>query len=183
MRESLRLPLVLAIICALAAGVLTVTHEATRTLIEARAVEARAARLREVLPQAETFRDLSHDPRVSAFPEIGEVHEGRSGDAVAGVVFLVTTTGYGGPVDVLVAVDPAGRVVAVRIAAAARETPGLGTRIMESEFLDQFAGTAGPPLEFGRGIQAITGATVSSAAVLYAVNIGLRAHAALGPRP
>ncbi len=182
MKESLRLPLVLATVCALSAGILTLTHGVTSELIAARAAEALAAGLREVLPEAETFHDRSDVPAIAAFPEIGQVHEGRRGDAVVGVVFRVTTAGYGGPVEVLVAVDATGSVAAVRVVGAVRETPGLGTRITEREFLDQFTGTARPPLTFGRDVQAITGATDSSRAVLDAVNVGLKAHAALGAR-
>ncbi|HSW09953.1 MAG TPA: FMN-binding protein [Bacillota bacterium] len=182
MKESLRLPLVLATICALAAGILTATYGVTSELIAARAAEALAAGLREVLPQAETFRDRSDDPVLAGFPAIGQVHEGIRGDAVVGTVFRVTAAGYGGPVEVLVGVDAAGTVTAVRVLSAAGETAGLGTRIMEREFLDQFAGTAEPPLEFRRDVQAITGATDSSAAVLAAANLGLEAHAALAGR-
>jgi electron transport complex protein RnfG len=182
MKESFRLPLVLATICALAAGILTLTHGITSELIAARAAEALAAGLRAVLPGAETFQDRSDEPAIAAFPEIDQVHEGRRGEALVGVVFRVTTAGYGGPVEVLVGVDAAGSVAAVRVVGAARETPGLGTRITEGEFLNQFAGTARPPLAFGRDVQAITGATESSRAVLDAVNVGLRAHAALSGR-
>ncbi|HCC33002.1 MAG TPA: hypothetical protein DEQ28_03755 [Clostridiales bacterium] len=182
MKESLRLPLVLATICALAAGILTVTHGVTGELIAARAAEALVAGLREVLPEAETFRDRSDDPAVAGFPAIGQVHEGRRGDAVVGTVFRVTTAGYGGTVEVLVGVDPAGSVTAVRVVGAAGETPGLGTRIKEPEFLNQFAGTAEPDLQFGQDVEAITGATDSSTAVLEAVNLGLKAHAALAGR-
>jgi electron transport complex protein RnfG len=182
MKESLRLPLVLATICAMAAGILTLTHGVTSDLIAARAAEALAAGLRQVLPEAESFRDRSDEPALDAFPEVSQVHEGRRGDAVVGLVFRVTAVGYGGPVEVLVGVDVAGSVTDVLVASAARETPGLGTRITEREFLNQFAGATDPPLAFGQDVEAITGATESSAAVLDAVSIGLKAHAALAGR-
>ena len=51
------------------------------------------------------------------------------------------------------------------------ETPGLGTKVSEEKsFADQFIGKKGP-FEFGKdGIEALTGATVTSQAALDALN-------------
>src|SRR5690554_2971603 len=57
------------------------------------------------------------------------------------------------------------------------ETPGLGGRIDEAWFKDQFSGlpvTPGTPINYGDGLDAITGATSSSNAVLRIVNDTLR---------
>ena len=50
------------------------------------------------------------------------------------------------------------------------ETPGLGQRASEAEFTDQFIGKAGPFAYGENGIEALSGATVTSNAALTAIN-------------
>lgn len=50
------------------------------------------------------------------------------------------------------------------------ETPGLGGRIDEEEFRDQFRGVELKPLSYGSELQAITGATQTSGSVLRIIN-------------
>ena len=53
------------------------------------------------------------------------------------------------------------------------ETAGLGMRADEASFKDQFAGKSGS-VEYGQdGVEAMSGATVTSTAVKQAVNAGL----------
>ena len=49
------------------------------------------------------------------------------------------------------------------------ETPGLGSRVQEAAYLDQYKGQSGT-LTLGEDVDAIAGATVSSRAVLNGVN-------------
>jgi electron transport complex protein RnfG len=90
-------------------------------------------------------------------------------------------------VETLVGVAGGARVVAVRVVSASRETPGLGLLVKEQSFLGQFSGqpagvrfivvtrAPGAPGE----VQAVTGATISSRAVVRAVNVALELEAAL----
>ncbi|MGE0383822.1 MAG: FMN-binding protein [Gammaproteobacteria bacterium] len=95
----------------------------------------------------------------------------RAGQAVAVVLDRVEAAGYSGPVAVTVGTDPEGRVLAVRIAGH-RETAGLGDRIGATRWLDAFAGAtiadAWEPRSAGGDFQALSGATISSAAVMRA---------------
>ena len=85
----------------------------------------------------------------------------------------VTVQGYGGDFDVTVGVNPDGSLEGVRINAESfHETEGLGSQTLEPAFLNQFAGKT-PPLRYGEGVDAIAGATITSAAVLKAVNEAL----------
>lgn len=63
------------------------------------------------------------------------------------------------------------------------ETPGLGTKVTEQDFTNQFVGLeADPQVDWVKGvepsnpneIQAITGATISSKAVVFIINDGIR---------
>ena len=93
--------------------------------------------------------------------------------------------GYGGRIRVMVGIDPDGTVRGVTVLEQA-ETPGLGARIREPEFLDQFIGKSLDSFDFkvekdGRNVHAITAATISSRAVAEAVEDALIAAEAPAP--
>ena len=91
----------------------------------------------------------------------------------AETIKTVTAKGYGGEFDVSVGILPDGTIEGVRIGQEMfNETEGLGTRVLEQAFRDQFIGKSGP-VSFGEGIDAIAGATITSNAVLNAVNEAL----------
>lgn len=78
--------------------------------------------------------------------------------------------GYGGPVLVRLTLSENGVIEAVDIGGARfAETEGVGSRVREKAFMEQFIGQT-PPLALGSGIDAISGATVSSQAAVDAVN-------------
>ena len=90
----------------------------------------------------------------------------------------VTKFGYDSPVAVTVTFDKDGAIVALQIGDEQfAETPGLGARAMEPDFADQFIGKIAPlsirKADDAAGpstIDALTGATVTSQAVVDAIN-------------
>lgn len=100
----------------------------------------------------------------------------KAGQPVAAVITAVTPHGYIGPVHMLVAIAADGHVEGVRVLEH-EETPGLGDRVDDSAWLRQFAGRApGDPDSAGWAVRrdggrfdAISGATISSRAVIHAV--------------
>jgi electron transport complex protein RnfG len=95
---------------------------------------------------------------------------------VIGQARMLQAGGYGGAIDILVGIEPDGRLRGIRIISQ-QETPGLGAKISESAFLDQFVGVAVSELNLrrdGGSIDAITGATISSRAVVQALKATLR---------
>jgi electron transport complex protein RnfG len=181
MRRLWKLPLVLAVICAVAAGALTWVNAMTRPVIEARLAQAKVAALGSVLPEADRFEDRTEAVRALGedFDGVREGYLGTLDGQPVGMVFLVAGQGYGGIVEVLVGVNPAGRITRLVVLSAPGETPGLGSRITEDWFTAQFADMGDIfPLEFGTGpgqVQSITGATVSSRSVVASANLALRA--------
>ncbi len=78
--------------------------------------------------------------------------------------------GYGGPVLVQLLLEDNGTIAAMQVGGARfSETEGIGSRVKEDAFTSQFISKT-PPLALGEGIDAIAGATVSSQAVVDAVN-------------
>jgi electron transport complex protein RnfG len=128
--------------------------------------------LKEILPQAEEF--------VSKSAGRFNYYEGLKDKTRVGYALKVGATGYGGDIEMLVGIDEKGVIGGIEILSQ-QETPGLGSRITEIKqgqtkpwFLQQFKGKSAGALEMsdshsGAGIQAITGATISSKTVLEAV--------------
>ncbi len=111
------------------------------------------------------------------FPEMGnyEVEDEiyiiyRDGEK-DGYAFQSSGKGYGGEIEILVGLDTGFKIKGISVLSHT-ETPGLGARITEASFTDQFKGMSLSELALkseGGGIDAITGATISSKAVVDAI--------------
>ncbi len=102
------------------------------------------------------------------------------------VAFEIITNGYAkGGLDMLVAMNTDGSVKAVSVVSLS-ETPGLGTKVQDGGFLEQYKGKSETLTAVKKApsadneIQAVTGATRSSKGVTEAVNIALEAYKSLG---
>ncbi len=83
-----------------------------------------------------------------------------------GIAFAVDGNGFGGPIRLMVGLDPATRRLNRVKVLDHLETPGLGARITEQTFLGQFESKSLDDAFTAKGdVDAITGATVSSQAV------------------
>ena len=95
----------------------------------------------------------------------------------------VTVKGFGGDIDVTVGINPDGTIEGVLIGGANfNETEGMGALALEKSFRDQFIGKSGP-VSYGDGIDAISGATITSTAVLKAINEALGTETAATVAP
>ena len=93
------------------------------------------------------------------------------GDSTRGYAVPFTGAGLWGAIRGFLSVTPALDTVQGLVFLEQNETPGLGGRIDEQWFRDQFRGQSLlQPVAYGDGIDAITGATSSSTAVLRIVN-------------
>lgn len=96
-----------------------------------------------------------------------------SGNTI-GYIFITESTGYGSAISVMTAISD-GEVVTINILNCSDETPGLGQNVTKEDFTSQFSGlTSEPKVTKGEAtgeneIQAVTGATKSSAGVARAV--------------
>ena len=96
--------------------------------------------------------------------------------ALTGAVQEGTARGFQSEVKVQLTMD--GGVISALTILSGDETPGFGTRCAEDEaFISQFVGQSGP-FTLGENIDALSGATVTSTAVVEAVNAALSAPAA-----
>ena len=143
--------------------------------------EALRRALAEALPGAAAFKEdravLSAAKKEPEFKIVTAVYRATAADGSPyGLVVAVTPRGYGGPIELMVGIRQDGRVAAVRVLGQS-ETPGLGTKVTERGFLDQFRGAkTGERLAVnkdGGRINAVAGATISSRAVTQGVNVAL----------
>ncbi|MBQ7139478.1 MAG: FMN-binding protein, partial [Clostridia bacterium] len=90
----------------------------------------------------------------------------------AGTAYEGTAQGFQSEVKVTLYVDDAKVITGIKVDSAS-ETPGFGTRCAEDEaYLAQFVGKKATP-DLGEGIDALSGATVTSNAVIEAANAAI----------
>lgn len=183
MREYLRPVIVLMLIACASAASLALVHDQTKDRIAYNQKLELLRALARVLPSYdnEPDQDVFTTTSPGNFPVT--CYRGREGTSMTGVAVRITTReGYSGTVTVLAGLNLAGEITGVEILEH-RETPGLGDRITREEFRGQFRGRhLGAPESEGWKVKkdggdfdALTGATISSRAVVNSVREGLEA--------
>lgn len=172
----------MAIICLAASGLLSVVHNLTQPKILAQAREEEEASLKEVFPAADHFTPARKDEEVLYYQ--AQDKQGR----LLGYAFKATRRGYSSEIVTMVGMDTQGIITRIKVLAQ-NETPGLGSRITEviqketlwdvllkkvklaakpqAWFQAQFSGKK--YLTLDHSVNAITGATISSRAVIDSV--------------
>ena len=157
---------VVALVAGLALGV---TNALTEERIADQARRAAEAARAEVLPAAANFELVTEDD-----PTVDNCYKGvdASGNVV-GYVAQITVTGFGGPIEVTLGVGADGKLTGVKCGGSAfSETPGLGAKVRDAQFSEQFAGMAAPVAltKNGGNVDSVTAASISSGAVCDAIN-------------
>lgn len=160
MREMLRYGLILGLICSLASGLLAGVNHLTKAKIIAQAQAEEASSIKELFPGAANFQSI----KSKAGEDIYYKAYNQEGNFL-GVAFKAIGKGYSSDIETLVGMTKEGKIIAIKIINQ-NETPGLGSRVNEPSFTGQFTGRDTQDLS---GVQAITGATISSRAVIDAV--------------
>jgi electron transport complex protein RnfG len=122
-----------------------------------------------------SFSEYDVDGDVEYITRVYEAVSRDSGD-VSGYAFqLETTEGYDGTINMMVGINADGTINGIDIISHT-ETPGLGAQADEDPFKSQFVNKSASLLSLVKGnsndqnIDAIGGATITSAAVTNAVN-------------
>ena len=161
--------LVLTVIALVAAVALATTNLITEKPIAEQNLGENQQTLKAMFPEADEFAELS--PAESSGVDF--VYEVKQGGQTVGYAVKETVQGYGGSIEVLTGMETGGILRGVSVGGPDfKETEGLGARAKEPEFTDQFAGKT-PPLKLGENIDGISGATITSRAVVDGVNQGV----------
>lgn len=174
MKENFKLGGILLVITMIAGLLLGFANDLTKEAIIENSKISKED-LNYIMPAAEKIQDM--DVELAEEGSIKEIYEAVNGSDVVGYVLKVTSKGFHGPVDFVVAISKDDKVSGVKVLAHS-ETPGLGAKISEDKFTSRFKDkpatgllevvkvTPNKDIE----VEAISGATTSSKASVTAVN-------------
>lgn len=196
MNKIVKDALVLTIITLIAGLALGVVYVVTKAPIEKANKEATEAAYKEVFETANSFEEMSNfdvdaankviadkgysDGTVTTCEVVNCVKAVDTNKQLLGyVVTMKSKEGYGGDIVFSMGVTKDGILNGYSITEIA-ETPGLGMKSTEESFMKQFKGIKATTLEVTKtpdndpsNINAISGATITSKAITYAVDAGI----------
>ena len=181
MRDLIKMVVVLFVICTTSGVVLSYVNEATEEPREYSYIKfVQEPSMKAVLS------DYDNDPIKERIKlAVGEDEEGnpvevvvfpaKKGGKTEAIAYSAAAKGYHDLIEVMIGVNPDGTLTGISIMTHT-ETPGLGARIVEPEFTDQFAGldldTTNLSAEGGK-VDTLSGATFSTVGVIAAVSAAL----------
>lgn len=175
MREIFKLTLLLTLISAICAALLSGVFNGTAKSRAAVETKKKLDAASKVLP-AECPAPIE----VVAGGQTNLASYAANGKLVATAVEATTHNGYGGDIKIIVGIDAAEEKVIDFIVLSSQETPGLGKNISSKKFR---GGICGKPLSTnftvkkdGGEIDAVTSATISSRALLEAIRSAIEIH-------
>jgi len=159
-------PLRLLIVCVIAAGLLAFVYESTSKTIEINNEKEKISKVKMVLP-----KDVDE---IKEFKAENPYYKGIKSGKVVGYAIVSSSKGYGGDINILVGIDTNRKITKIEILSH-KETPGLGAKIEDKNFLAQFFGKTKVESVLKKDdslngqIDAIAAATISSRAFTKAV--------------
>lgn len=170
LRETVLPVVVLVAICMVAGLLLGMVHALTSPIAEANAEQKAQETYASLVPEAASFEPVACE--VEGCTAALEAKDATG--AVIAHVIVAQSKGYGGQVPIAVAFGPDGTVLSITTMAN-EETPGLGTKVSGESYIGQYVGLPASPTT-ASDIDLISGATISSKAVLAAYNIAVEAY-------
>lgn len=167
--KLIRFALILAVICIVASGVLALTYKVTKPYIESQSIKKEKNSLKAIIPDADNFELKKVDST--------EYYEAFLNKKLIGYIIPMEAQGYSSLIRFFTGIDLKGNILGVVILEQG-ETPGLGAKITEIKygekkpwFTEQLKGRPAKSLSLSeKGINAITGATISSRAVIEGIS-------------
>ncbi|MEI3502765.1 MAG: RnfABCDGE type electron transport complex subunit G [Anaerovoracaceae bacterium] len=155
--------MILVIICLVVTLALAGTYSVANPIIIQNQQKSADEARQEVAPDGDGFTQYD-----------GKLAEGVEDCYIADKAGTPVTAGYkgfGGTVKVMIGIDADGKVTGVKVTEHS-ETPGLGTKAADPEYLKQYKGVAEAPeasIKDDKNVDAVTGATITSNAVYNSV--------------
>lgn len=164
----------LSMIALISAACLGFVYELTKKPIELAALNKKLDAIRQVVPEFSNNPDSEMFFLPTGEGDSLEVYPAKKDDVIVGyAVNTYTSNGFSGIISLMAGFKPDGTIIDITVLEQ-KETPGLGTKMTEPEFKDQFKDKN--PAEFelkvekdGGPVDAITAATISSRAFCDAV--------------
>ncbi|MBU0528204.1 FMN-binding protein [bacterium] len=181
MNKTTKMVIVLTVITGLSGAILSSWDSVTKPKIEYHKLQALKVAISDVLPSYDYYEEKDIDGKT--------IYIGKLNDSTqpTGIAFKVDGSGFQGNLSIMVGVDPSFTSITGIKVLEQIETPGLGTKIVEDPsnktdpfwFPEQFVGVIFSPQinvvknsipQNSNEIQAISGATISSKAVVRILN-------------
>ncbi len=170
-RDMIRSIAMLTLICIVISAALAVVNSFTSPVSQANAAARENEMRRQVIPDAAVFTPVES---AQLSPQIISAYTAQD-DAgkAAGCVFTVKGTGFGGPITIMCAIGPDGKILNCRALDISGETKTLGGKVADAGYSAQYAGA---DAELA-GVDAISGATITSNAYKGCVLAAFEAYA------
>jgi len=170
--EIITVALKLMLIALMVTAALAAVNEVTKDKIAAASLKAKQQALEASLPGA-SFSEV-FPPQEGGFGDAVEsVYTAKTGGELTAYAVIARTQGFGGEIRLLVLADADTLKILSVTHLSDSETPGIGTKVFAKKFLDRYKGATGG-IAFSEnpavGVQAVSGATITSKAVLAGVN-------------
>jgi len=177
--NMLKLGLILAVFAAAACVMLAFVYTGTASIIARRQQADLEAALRDIFPDADSFKLAQGIKSPDAAVTIEDAYTAIRGGKPVGAALRLTRASYGGPIKIMAGVSIGGTITGVKIMEHS-DTPGLGANAASPQyfvnkaqgitFYGQFAGkSVNDPFEVKNDVAAITASTITSRAVTSAV--------------
>lgn len=159
MKDIKKFGLTLFLICAISAFLLALVNKITKPKIIAQAKADENLSLKSVMSEAYSFEEFKKGSEVLYYKALDKNNE------LIGYCFKVSKYGYSSDIITMVGIDKDSRITGIEILSQ-NETPGLGAKIIDKSFGERFKGK---PANSLAEVDAITGATISSRAVISSI--------------
>lgn len=184
--NTFKMVLVLTLTGLLTGGILAGFYTIASPRIEYNRLQELKRAIFTVLPEAKDYKETRRDGMV--------IYEGLDDKGeLVGYAFIAEGIGFSGPIRMMVGMEKDFLKLKDMKVMEEKETPGLGTKIEDSPFKDQFKGLAIEPMvEYVKNrkpdkpnqVQAVIGATITTKAVVNGLNEGIkRAKGVLSQSP
>jgi electron transport complex protein RnfG len=161
--KIVKLALFLAIIAGLSGAALSAVYNVTNPIIQEAKIASEKENLVKIYNSNEEFEAI--ETGLSDYDLLEACYEVKSNGNTEGYVYKVATQGYGGEIVYLIALDNDGTYKGYEVIDCSTETSGFGSQVGEQPFHDRIVGS-----EIGSTIDTISGATISSTAVVKGIN-------------
>jgi electron transport complex protein RnfG len=182
-----KLAIALILVCVSAALAVGGIYDSTKERIAEQIRLKKLRLLHAVLPPTDNDVDKDYTDKVIGKDKRGKdinvrYYFGKKNGQLVGTAFsLVTPEGFSGDIEIMMGVDPEGKVTAVEIVQAT-ETPGLGDQIQKrADWRAEFKGKSLTNAKWavkkdGGDFDQFTGATITPRAVVKLVKEGLESY-------
>lgn len=177
MKDKIMPPLVLTIICIVVSGLLVLAYNATYVDNTGVLTDDMKKGCEEIFGKGdyEIMLDGEGDSKTPVTFDTEGVNSIITDKDNGRCVIEITEDGYSkGGLHLLIGFDENGAVCGISILTIG-ETPGLGTKVQDSAYLDRFKGITSPDFQ----VDGITGATYSSKGMNNAVETAVNAYSKL----